>query len=84
MLNRGGESRCSHLNANSRKESIHSFIIKNNASCSFFCRGLFYKAEEVSFYSCFVESLIINSFCLLSNAFSVSIKIIMWARHPGM
>ena len=49
-----------------------------------FCRGLFYKAEEVSFYSCFVESLIINSFCLLSNAFSVSIKIIMWARHPGM
>ena len=53
------------------------FTIEDNVFCGFVIYS-FYYVEVCSFYSCFLESFIINGCWILSKAFSASIEIIKW------
>ena len=76
MLNRKGK--CGHpfLVPNSRGKSFKLFTIEYNVNCDFVMNGLYYD-EVCSLYNNFVESFYHNGCWILSNAFSVSMEMVM-------
>ena len=76
MLNKSDESEHSCLLPDLKGNILNFFPVEYDVGCSFVVYG-FYHVDVFSLYAHLAECFVINGCCISSNAFSISIDMIM-------